>query len=63
MDLTGIGVRIASFEDFSPKKENPESSTPINHFCNMMYSNIQTVFRFMMFLLDVSTALETGIFV
>ncbi|MFZ3168540.1 MAG: ATPase domain-containing protein [Candidatus Methanoperedens sp.] len=48
-DLTGIGVRISQFiEDFHLKKKIPKIQLHINSLSAiLMYSNIQTVFRFM----------------
>jgi len=48
-DLTGIGVRISQFlEDFHLKKKIPKIQLHINSLSPiLMYSNIQTVFRFM----------------
>jgi len=49
VDLTGIGVRISQFfEDFLIKKNIPNVQLHINSLSAiLMYSNIQTVFRFM----------------
>ncbi len=49
VDLTGIGIRISRyFEDFSIKKNIPKTQLHINSLSTiLMYSNIETVFRFM----------------
>ena len=48
VDLTGIGVRIGQFfDDFFMKKNIPKVQLHINSLSTiLMYSNIQTVFRF-----------------
>jgi len=66
MDLTGIGVRISQFfEDFLMKKKIPKIQLHINSLSAiLMYSNIQTVFRFMhVFTGRVKAAGAMGIFV
>ena len=49
VDLTGIGVKISQlFEEFSRKKNIPTIQLHINSVSTiLMYSNIQTVFRFL----------------
>jgi KaiC/GvpD/RAD55 family RecA-like ATPase len=49
VDLTGIGVKISQFfEDFFMKKNIRKTQLHINSLSTiLMYSNIQTVFRFM----------------
>jgi KaiC/GvpD/RAD55 family RecA-like ATPase len=49
LDLTGIGVKISQFlEDFIMKKKILKTQLHINSLSTiLMYSNIQTVFRFM----------------
>src|SRR5659263_427665 len=49
MDLTGIGVQLSQFiEDIILKKKIPKIQLHINSLSAiLMYSNIQTVFRFM----------------
>ncbi len=49
VDLTGIGVKISKFfEDFFMKKNIRKTQLHINSLSTiLMYSNIQTVFRFM----------------
>jgi KaiC/GvpD/RAD55 family RecA-like ATPase len=49
LDLTGIGVKISQFfEDFLIKKKILKTQLHINSLSTiLMYSNIQTVFRFM----------------
>lgn len=49
VDLTGIGVRISQFmEDFQRKKNIKDIRLCINSLSTiLMYSNLQTVFRFM----------------
>ena len=66
MDLTGIGVRIGQFfDDFLLKKKIPQIQLHINSLSAIvMYSNIQTVFRFMhVFTGRVKAAGAMGIFV
>jgi KaiC/GvpD/RAD55 family RecA-like ATPase len=66
MDLTGIGVRISQFfEDFLLKKKIPKIQLHINSLSAiLMYSNIQTVFRFMhVFTGRIKAAGALGIFV
>jgi len=66
LDLTGIGVRISQFfEDFLIKKNNPKIQLHINSLSTiLMYSNIQTVFRFMhVFTGRIKAAGGLGIFV
>jgi KaiC/GvpD/RAD55 family RecA-like ATPase len=65
-DLTGIGVRISQFlEDFLMKKKIPKIQLHINSLSAiLMYSNIQTVFRFMhVFTGRIKAADALGIFV
>jgi KaiC/GvpD/RAD55 family RecA-like ATPase len=65
-DLTGIGVRISQFlEDFLMKKKIPKIQLHINSLSAiLMYSNIQTVFRFMhVFTGRIKEAKALGIFV
>jgi len=65
-DLTGIGVRISQFlEDFHLKKKIPQIQLHINSLSAiLMYSNIQTVFRFMhVFTGRIKEAGALGIFV
>jgi KaiC/GvpD/RAD55 family RecA-like ATPase len=49
VDLTGIGVRISQyFEELWMKRENPPIRLCINSLSTiLMYSNLQTVFRFL----------------
>ncbi|MFZ3168276.1 MAG: ATPase domain-containing protein [Candidatus Methanoperedens sp.] len=49
VDLTGIGVRISQFfEEFLMKKNNQKIQLHINSLSTiLMYSNIQTIFRFL----------------
>ena len=49
VDLTGIGVKISYyFEEFITKKKIPKNQLHINSLSTiLMYSNIQTVFRFL----------------
>ncbi len=49
VDLTGIGVKISQFlEEFMMKKNIPKIQLHINSLSTiLMYSNIQTVFRFL----------------
>jgi len=64
--LTGIGVRIGQFfEDFLLKKKIPKIQLHINSLSTiLMYSNIQTVFRFMhVFTGRIKVAGALGIFV
>jgi len=66
MDLTGIGVQISQFfEDFLLKKKIPKIQLHINSLSAiLMYSNIQTVFRFMhVFTGRIKAAGALGIFV
>ncbi|MCZ7357870.1 MAG: recombinase RecA [Candidatus Methanoperedens sp.] len=66
VDLTGIGVRISQFfEDFLMKKKLLKIQLHINSLSGiLMYSNIQTVFRFMHVLTGrVKAAGALGIFV
>ena len=65
-DLMGIGVRISQFfEDFLIKKNNRKIQLHINSLSGiLMYSNIQTVFRFMhVFTGRIKEAGALGIFV
>ena len=65
-DLTGIGVRISQFfEDFLIKKNNRKIQLHINSLSTiLMYSNIQTVFRFLhVFTGRIKEAGTLGIFV
>jgi KaiC/GvpD/RAD55 family RecA-like ATPase len=65
-DLTGIGVRISQFfEDYLIKKKILKIQLHINSLSEiLMYSNIQTVFRFMhVFTGRVKAAGALGIFV
>jgi len=66
VDLTGIGVKISQFFDnFLMKKKIPKIQLHINSLSTiLMYSNIQTVFRFMhVFTRRVKAAGALGIFV
>jgi archaellum biogenesis ATPase FlaH len=66
MDLTGIGVRMRQFFDnFLIKKNNQKIQLHINSLSAiLMYSNIQTVFRFMhVFTGRIKEAGALGIFV
>ena len=66
VDLTGIGVRISQFfDDFRMKKNIPKIQLHINSLSAiLMYSNIQTVFRFMhVFTGRIKVAGSLGIFV
>ena len=66
MDLTGIGVRISQFfDDFLMNKKIPKIQLYINSLSAiLMYSNIQTVFRFMhVFTGRIKAAGALGIFV
>jgi hypothetical protein len=66
VDLTGIGVRISQFfDDFLIKKNIPKIQLHINSLSAiLMYSNIQTVFRFMhVFTGRIKTNRALGIFV
>jgi KaiC/GvpD/RAD55 family RecA-like ATPase len=66
VDLTGIGVRISQFfEDFLIKKNIPKLQLHINSLSAiLMYSNIQTVFRFMhVFTGRIKEAEALGMFV
>jgi len=49
VDLTGIGVKISQFfEEFLMKKNNRKTQLHINSLSTiLMYSNIQTIFRFL----------------
>src|SRR5659263_33567 len=65
-DLTGIGVRISEFfEDFLMKQKIQKIQLHINSLSTiLMYSNIQTVFRFMhVFTGRIKAAGALGIFV
>ena len=64
-DLTGIGVRISQFfEEFLIKKNDHKIQLHINSLSTiLMYSNIQTVFRFMhVFTGRIKAAGAMGIF-
>ena len=66
VDLTGIGVRISQFfNDFLIKRNIPKIQLHINSLSAiLMYSNIQTVFRFMhIFTGRIKTNGALGIFV
>ncbi len=66
MDLTGIGVKISQlFEDFFMKKNIRRIQLHINSLSTiLMYSNIQTVFRFMhVFTGRIKSAGALGIYV
>ena len=66
VDLTGIGVRISQFfEDFLIKKNNRKAQLHINSLSTiLMYSNIQTVYRFIhVFTGRIKAAGALGIFV
>jgi KaiC/GvpD/RAD55 family RecA-like ATPase len=66
VDLTGIGVRISQFfDDFLIKRNIPKIQLHINSLSAiLMYSNIQTVFRFMhIFTGRIKTNGALGIFV
>ena len=66
VDLTGIGVKISQFlEDFWMKKNIRKTRLCINSLSTMlMYSNIQTVFRFLhVFTGRVKAAGAIGIYV
>lgn len=66
VDLTGIGVKISQFlEDFWMKKGIRETWLCINSLSTiLMYSNLQTVFRFLhVFTGRVKTAGAIGIYV
>jgi KaiC/GvpD/RAD55 family RecA-like ATPase len=66
VDLTGMGVRISQFfEDFLIKKNIPKLQLHINSLSAiLMYSNIQTVFRFMhVFTGRIKEAGALGIFI
>jgi KaiC/GvpD/RAD55 family RecA-like ATPase len=66
LDLTGIGVRISQFfENFLMKNKNQKIQLHINSLSTiLMYSNIQTVFRFMhVFTGRIKAAGALGIFV
>ena len=65
-DLTGIGVRISQFiEDFHLKKKIPKIQLHINSLSTLlMYSNLQTVFRFLhIFTGRIKGAGALGIFI
>ena len=65
-DLTGIGVRISEFfEDFLMKQKIQKIQLHINSLSTiLMYSNIQTVFRFMhVFTGRIKAAGALGIFI
>ncbi len=66
VDLTGIGVKISQFfEDFLVKRELKNVRLTINSLSTiLMYSNLQTVFRFLhVFTGRVKAASGFGIFV
>jgi len=66
LDLTGIGVKISQFfEDFLMKKKIQKTQLHINSLSTiLMYSNIQTVFRFMhVFTGRIKTMDALGIYV
>ena len=66
VDLTGIGVKISQFfEEFLIKKNIPNTTLCINSLSTiLMYSNIQTVFRFLhVFTGRVKAANALGIYV
>lgn len=66
MDLTGIGVKISQFfEDFFMKKNIQKTQLHINSLSTiLMYSNTQTVFRFMhVFTGRIKTAGGLGIYI
>ena len=66
VDLTGIGVKISQFfEEFLMKKNIPDTRLCINSLSTiLMYSNIQTVFRFLhVFTGRVKAANALGIYV
>ena len=66
VDLTGIGVRISEFfDDLLIKKNIPKIQLHINSLSAiLMYSNIQTVFRFMhVFTVRIKANGALGIFV
>ncbi|MBP2030843.1 KaiC/GvpD/RAD55 family RecA-like ATPase [Methanohalophilus levihalophilus] len=66
VDLTGIGVRISQyFEELWMKKENPPIRLCINSLSTvLMYSNLQTVFRFLhVFTGRIKAAKGLGLFV
>lgn len=66
VDLTGIGVKISQFfEDFLMKRNIPHTRLCINSLSTiLMYSNIQTVFRFLhVFTGRVKSANALGIYV
>lgn len=66
VDLTGIGVKISQFlEDFWVKKKIRKTSLCINSLSTiLMYSNIQTVFRFLhVFTGRIKAAGAIGIYV
>lgn len=66
VDLTGIGVKISQFfEEFFIKKNNKKIQLHINSLSTiLMYSNIQTVFRFLhVFTGRIKAAGAIGIYV
>ncbi|MCX9084389.1 MAG: recombinase RecA [Candidatus Methanoperedens sp.] len=66
VDLTGIGVKISQFlEEFYMKKNNQNIQLHINSLSTiLMYSNIQTVFRFLhVFTGRIKAAGALGIYV
>lgn len=66
VDLTGIGVKISQFlEEFFMKKNNQKIQLHINSLSTiLMYSNIQTVFRFLhVFTGRIKAAGALGIYV
>lgn len=66
VDLTGIGVKISQFfEDFFIKKNNKKIQLHINSLSTiLMYSNIQTLFRFLhVFTGRIKAAGAIGIYV
>ena len=66
VDLTGIGVKISQFfEEFSMKKNIQKMQLHINSLSTiLMYSNIQTVFRFLhVFTGRIKAAGALGIYV
>lgn len=66
VDLTGIGVRMSQyFEELWMKKDNPPIRVCINSVSTiLMYSNLQTVFRFLhVFTGRIKAAKGLGLFV
>ncbi len=66
VDLTGIGVKISQFfEEFLMKRNIPDTRLCINSLSTiLMYSNIQTVFRFLhVFTGRVKAANALGVYV